>query len=108
MSKRPFWWPEFKWPTTQSLVAAGLFALSWRVVEMLSANPGLSDNQGFMFVAQAIIVSGLVSGVVAFFFGASKATADDKAAKPGPPVSATATTPGGATVSASAGEEATS
>jgi hypothetical protein len=75
-SRRP--WISINLPDNRGWVALGLFALTWRIFEMVREKPQLTENQGFMFLSQAIIVSGLIGGVVAFLYTASKSGADNR------------------------------
>lgn len=55
-------------------VAIGLFGLSAMVLGALAVVPHLADNQTFDTLGTAIIVTGLINGVVSYLFGASKQT----------------------------------
>jgi hypothetical protein len=70
----PWWFPG--WPDARTMVALGFFALAGSILNMIWAKPELTQNQGFMLLAQAIIISGLIGAVAAFFFTASKEGAD--------------------------------
>lgn len=70
---KPWWAPDLR-----ACVAIGLFALTALVVALIAFQPHLADNQGFMILAQAIVVSGLLA-VVNFLFGASKGASDANA-----------------------------
>lgn len=72
---------KFPLPDTRGWVALGLFALTAMIFLMIRETPTLTANQGFMFLAQAVIVSGLIGGVIAFLFSATKGP-DSKAAAP--------------------------
>lgn len=70
---RPWWAPDLR-----GCVALGLFLLTGGVIVMIALNPSLADNQGFMILAQAVVVSGLLA-VVNYLFGASKGASDANA-----------------------------
>jgi hypothetical protein len=63
-------------------VALGLFVQSSSLFYAIARQPSLADNQGFMVLATAVVVTGWIGGVVAFAFAAgieavrSAATAD--------------------------------
>jgi len=65
--------------------ALGLFGLTWHLFDMISGKPELTGNQGFMALAQLVIGTGFVGGVVAFLFAASKTSADANRAVLPPP-----------------------
>jgi hypothetical protein len=60
---------------TRGWVALGLFALTAAVLGLIAWKPDLTDNAGFMVIAQAIVISGLIS-VVNYLFGSSKGATD--------------------------------
>lgn len=60
---------------TRGWVALGLFALTAAVLWLIAWKPDLTDNAGFMVIAQAIVISGLIS-VVNYLFGSSKGATD--------------------------------
>lgn len=62
----------FGLPDTRGWVALAMILLAWRILEMIALKPELTQNQGFMFLAQAIIVGGLIGGVVAYLYTASQ------------------------------------
>lgn len=63
-------------PDSRGWVAIALFALSTYVLTLLAFFPALAQITLFSVLAQAIIVSGLIGGVVAFFYASSKSSAD--------------------------------
>lgn len=65
-----------KAPDFRGWVAIGLFALSFFVIALLAIKPELAKIELFALLAQAIIVSGLIGGVVAFLYGSSKSSAE--------------------------------
>lgn len=71
---------SFDWhrllPDMRGWAVLGFFTLAWRLFEMIDANPKLTENQGFMLLTQAVIVSGLIGSVAAFLFSSSKGSAD--------------------------------
>lgn len=66
-------------PDLRAWVALGLWALTVYVLTLLAFNPKLAESQLFATLAAAIVVSGLIGGVVAWLYGSSKG-ADDKTA----------------------------
>lgn len=80
-------------------VALGLFGLTAYVLHMLAAKPQLAQSQLFAALASAIVVSGLIGGVVAYLYGSSKGSDDKTAllarapAEPPPPPPAPAPQP---------------
>lgn len=66
------------WIDGPSVVTIAIFALSWRLFEAIIEDPALADNQGFMLLAQAVIVTGAVGLVASYYFGASKTNTDDQ------------------------------
>ncbi len=54
----------------RNLIAIGLFVQSSGLFIAIMLNPPLADNQGFMVLATAVIVTGWVGGAVAFAFAA--------------------------------------
>jgi hypothetical protein len=65
-------------PDTRGWIVAGLFLLTSGILGAIVLRPDLTSNQGFMVIAQAIVVSGLIT-VVNFFFGASKGASEANA-----------------------------
>lgn len=63
-------------PDLRGWAVLGFFALAWRLFEMIKENPALTENQGFMLLTQAVIVSGLIGSVAAFLFSSSKGSSD--------------------------------
>ena len=61
-------------PDIRAWVAIGLFALTGYVLHLMATKPDLADSQLFTALATAIVVSGLIGGVVAFLFGSSKSS----------------------------------
>lgn len=53
-------------------MALGLFLLSLVVLAMIFFRPELTKDQGFMFLAQLIIGTGLIGGAAAFAFTVNK------------------------------------
>ena len=58
------------------LIMIGLFALAWRLLDMIGSNVKLLDSGAFMIIVGLIIGSGGLGTLVAFYFGASKTGAD--------------------------------
>lgn len=52
------------------LIGTALFVQSSGLFIAIGLNPSLADNQGFMVLATAVIVTGWVGGAVAFAFAA--------------------------------------
>lgn len=69
----------------RSWAALGLFLLTWHLFDMIGDKPALTSNQGFMFLTQALVVTGFVGGVIAFLFVASKADVKPPAPAPTEP-----------------------
>ncbi len=65
-------------PDLRLLVATALFALTFYIFWLIAKQPGLTANQGFMLLAQAIVISGVIV-VVNYLFGSSKGAADANA-----------------------------
>ena len=61
-------------PDLRAWVATGLFGLTAYVLHLMSSNPALANSQLFTALATAIVVSGLIGGVVAFLYGSSKSS----------------------------------
>ena len=72
-----------KGPETRTLVILLLFSLTFMLFGMIYINPGLTSNQGFMLLAQGVILTGLISMGIAFYFGASKGSTDASAGASG-------------------------
>ncbi|MFI4974027.1 MAG: hypothetical protein ACHP84_05775 [Caulobacterales bacterium] len=53
-------------------VTIGLFGLTACIFAMIYSKPDLTKDQVFVLLAQAIVITGLVGGVIGFLFGASK------------------------------------
>jgi hypothetical protein len=66
-------------PDTRGWVALGLFLLTGYVLHLLAKYPALASTQLFIVLATAIVVSGLIGGVVAYLFGTSKSSGDKDA-----------------------------
>lgn len=66
-------------PDLRGMVAFGLFFETTLVLGMMGFNPKLAESQLFTALATAIVVSGLIGGVVAWLYGSSKGS-DDKTA----------------------------
>lgn len=54
----------------RSVTGLALFVQSSGLFLAIVVNPGLADNQGFMVLATAVIVTGWVGGAVAYAFAA--------------------------------------
>lgn len=52
----------------RGLIAIALFLQSTMLFVAIMCNPKLADNQGFMVLATAVIVTGWVGGAIAFAF----------------------------------------
>jgi hypothetical protein len=77
----------------RTLMAFCVFALTWHLFDMIGVRPELTSNQGFMFLAQALIVTGFVGGVLAFLFIASKSASDARQQQAQGPAQGPATPP---------------
>lgn len=74
MKDKPWFLPDFR-----GFVALGFFLLSWRIVEIIAANPALLKDPAFMQVAGQIMGAGGLLLIAAFLFGASKGASDANA-----------------------------
>jgi len=63
---------DIRLPDTRAWVALGLFALGLRALELVAERPQLASNQLFSMLAQALILTGVVAQVAAYYFGSSK------------------------------------
>lgn len=63
----PWWVPP--WPV---FLAAGLFAMTWWIMWILSPVKGKAPDELFKLLAQAIVLTGFIGGVVATVFTASR------------------------------------
>lgn len=70
--------PSPLWPDTTTVISVLFLLLSWRLFEAIIENPSLADNQGFMVLAQAVIVTGAIGLVGAFYFAAGKKDRDQQ------------------------------
>lgn len=59
-------------PDTRAFLALGFFGLTAYVLHLLATQPGLGENKLFFALAEGVVVTGLIGGVVAFYFAASK------------------------------------
>jgi predicted nucleic acid-binding Zn ribbon protein len=66
----------FCWPDTRAFLIGGLFFLTVMVLLMVRENPKLTENPGFMVLAQSIIIAGLITAGCGFYFTASKSSED--------------------------------
>lgn len=69
------WW----WPSNQTFVACGMFALTVIVLWMFDANPDLDKHVLFVSMATAIVMTGW-GGIAGFYFGSSVSSAKKDAA----------------------------
>jgi len=70
MPARPAWLALL--PDTRAFLALGFFALTGYVLHLLATQPNLGDNKLFFALAEGVVITGLIGGVVAFYFAASK------------------------------------
>lgn len=63
----PWWVPP--WPV---FLAAGLFAMTWWIMGILAPEKGKDPSQLFNMLAQAIVLTAFIGGVVATVFTASR------------------------------------
>lgn len=61
---------DFRW-----LFAVGLFAMTWRIIELVADNPGLLDSSPFMQLITPIAGAGGLLLVAAFLFGSNRESA---------------------------------
>jgi hypothetical protein len=71
-------WISINLPDTRGWIVLGLFTLSGGILTGIYVRPEIASNQPFMLLAQAVIISGLIT-VVNFFFGASKGASEANA-----------------------------
>lgn len=60
-------------------IGIGLFIQSSGLFGLMAAKPDLLDNQGFMTVAGAVIITGWIGGAAAFAFTAGKRDGESNA-----------------------------
>lgn len=65
-----------KLPEDRGVVTAFLCALVFYVITLMAFVPNLEHNELFKTLATAILTSGFIGGVVAFYFGNSKGGGD--------------------------------
>jgi hypothetical protein len=68
-SRAPWWWPS-----NQTFVAFGMFALTIIVLVMFDINPDLDKHVLFVSMATAIVMTGW-GGIAGFYFGSSVGSA---------------------------------
>lgn len=56
------------WPNGRGLVGLATFSLTVMVLWMVKEDPELRQDEFFKIIATAIILTGFINGVVAFFF----------------------------------------
>jgi hypothetical protein len=59
-------------PDTRGWLAIGFFGLTAHVLDLIAGAPNLGENKLFFALAEGVVVTGLIGGVVAFYFAASK------------------------------------
>lgn len=57
-------------------LAIGLFFLTVFILSLTAFVPGLADNELWKQLSTQIITTGFLAGVVAFFYGTNKGSAD--------------------------------
>lgn len=66
----------FSWslliPDTRSFVTMGMFALAWRMLEMIDSEPKLLENPAFMTLATLVVGGSGLGAAVSYFYGSSK------------------------------------
>lgn len=89
----PWWVPP--WPV---FLAAGLFAMTWWIMWTLAPDKGKDPSQLFNMLAQAIVLTAFIGGVVATVFTASRDSQkkNDVIAAQAQTIAAQATPPTGA------------
>jgi hypothetical protein len=60
-------------PDTRAWLAIGFFALTGYILHLIATQPSLGENKLFFALAEGVVITGLIGGVVAFYFAASKA-----------------------------------
>lgn len=48
----------------ENLVLIAVFVLTLIILNMIGGTPALTDNEGFMYLATGIIITGLVNGII--------------------------------------------
>lgn len=66
-----------KSPDSHGYIAIALIALVFYVITLLAFFPSLQSSEIFKTLATAVVVSGLVGGVVAYYFSSSKKDTSD-------------------------------
>lgn len=69
-----FWdWLDRRWPTERGWVTLALFALISGLLLMALDNPALWDVEVFKVIIQAVVLTGFLNMLLAFYFAANKA-----------------------------------
>jgi hypothetical protein len=73
-SVKPWWLALI--PDTRGWLAIGFFGLTAHILDLLAQTPNLGDNKLFFALAEGVVITGLIGGVVAFYYAASQKAAD--------------------------------
>ncbi len=63
-------------PDTGFLIMAGMFAMAWKVLTMIDANPALLKESDFMMIVTLIFGGSGIGAVIAWRFGGTKTGGD--------------------------------
>lgn len=64
------------WPNGRGLVGLATFSLTIMVLWMVKADESLRQDEFFKVIATAIVLTGFINGVVAFFFSQNQLNAE--------------------------------
>lgn len=67
----PFWWPD-----ARGWIAVAVYSLVIYLVTLIVWDRTLVQNEFFKLIAQGVIIQGLLTTVVSYYYTASKSTAD--------------------------------
>jgi hypothetical protein len=74
-SVKPWWLALI--PDTRGWLAIGFFGLTAHILDLLAQTPNLGESKLFFALAEGVVITGLIGGVVAFYYAASQ-KADDQ------------------------------
>lgn len=64
------------WPDTRGWMALGLFSMTAWVLWLARPIGGAEPSEFFKILAQAVVITGFINGVLGFLYTSSKATAE--------------------------------
>ena len=67
-------------PDTRSTVTLGMFALAWRLLEMIDSEPKLLANAAFVGIATLVMGGSGLGAAISYFYGSSR-SADKQTAE---------------------------